>query len=267
MAKIHSTALVDAKAQLADDVEVGPYCIVGPNVTLGPGCRLIAHAYVGGYTTMGRGNVVHPYAAIGTDPQDLKFKSGTKAWLRIGDGNTFREGFSGNIASDPDAETVIGSNCLFMANTHVAHNCRIGNRVIMVNGAVVGGYVSVGDCALLSGHTAVHQFCRVGRLAVISGVSAISIDLPPFMIEHGRNGPVQSVNLIGLQRNGFTDQEIRALKNVYKIFYRKKLTVKAAVAQIREEVPLLPPIQEFIDFVESSTRGVLCAKSFHARQY
>ncbi len=267
MAKIHPTALVDAKAQLADDVEVGPYCIVGPNVTMGAGCRLIAHAYVGGYTTMGRGNVVHPYAAIGTDPQDLKFKPGTKAWLRIGDGNTFREGFSGNIASDPDAETVIGSNCLFMANTHVAHNCRIGNRVIMVNGAVVGGYVSVGDCALLSGHTAVHQFCRVGRLAVISGVSAISIDLPPFMIEHGRNGPVQSVNLIGLQRNGFTDQEIRALKNVYKIFYRKKLTVKAAVAQIRDEVPLLPPIQEFIDFVESSTRGVLCAKNFYARQY
>lgn len=267
MPKIHPTALVEAKAELADDVEVGPYCIIGPNVKLGAGCRLLAHVYLSGHATLGRNNVLYPFAALGTDPQDLKYKQGMRSYLRIGDGNVFREGFTANVATDPEAETVIGNNGIFMANSHIAHNCRVGDRVIMVNGAVIGGYSSIGDKCLLSGHTAVHQFCRVGKLAVISGVSAISVDLPPFMIEHGRNGPVQSINLIGLQRNGYPPEEIRALKNVYKIFYRKKQSVKAAVAQIKDEVPLLPPVVEFIDFVESSTRGVLCAKNFYARQY
>jgi UDP-N-acetylglucosamine acyltransferase len=267
MPTIHPTALVDAKAQVADDVEIGPYCIVGPNVILGAGCRLISHAIVTGHTTLGKNNLIHPFASLGTNPQDLKFKPGTQAYLRIGDNNTFREGFTGNIASEPDGETVIGSNCMFMANSHVAHNCRVGNRVIMVNNSVIAGYVTVGDCALLSGQTAVHQFCRVGKLAVMSGISAISVDLPPFMIEHGRNGPVQAINLIGLQRNGYSAEEIRALKNVHKLFYRQKNSVKAAVEKIRAEITLLPPVVEFIDFVESSTRGVLCAKNYHARQY
>lgn len=267
MPKIHPTALVDAKAKLAEDVEVGPYCIVGPEVTLGPGCRLIAHGYIGGHTTLGQGNVLHPFAALGTEPQDLHFTPGERSYLKIGDRNVFREGFTGNMATGAEAETVIGNDCLFMANTHVAHNCRVGNRVIMANGAVIGGFAALGDNCLLSGHTAVHQFCRVGKLAVLSGVSAISVDLPPFMIGHGRNGPVQGVNLVGLQRNGYSDQEIRALKNLYKLFFRKKNSVKAAVALIREEIPLLPAVITFLDFVESSTRGVLCAKNYYARQY
>ncbi len=267
MAKIHPTAIVDPKAELADDVEIGAYCIVGPDVKMGAGNVMHSHSIVTGRTTLGAGNQIHSFVKLGGPPQDLGFVPGTVSYLKIGDNNVFREGFTANVGTKPDTETVIGNNCMMMINTHVAHNCRIGNRVIMVNCSLAAGYVEIGDYCLISGIAAIHQFCRVGRLAVLSGCSAISVDLPPFMIGHGRNGPVQGVNLVGLQRNGFSDETIRALKNVYKIFFRGKSTVKAAIETIKKELPQIPEVVEFIDFVESTKRGVLSAKNCNVRQY
>lgn len=267
MPKIHPSAIIDPKAEIAEDVEIGPYCQVGPNVKIGGGSKLMAQCYITGHTVMGKDNVVYPTAIIGCDPQDYGFKAGTLSYLKIGDKNTFREGVTAHVGTKPDTETIIGNENFFMGHAHIAHNCKIGNRVIMVNGSVAGGYVEIGDNCLISGITAIHQFCRVGRFAVLSGCSAISVDLPPFMISYGRNGPVQGINLIGLQRNGFSNETIRTLKNLYKIFFRESKSVKGAIEHIKEHLPQIPEVKEFIEFVEATKRGVLSAKNCNVRQY
>lgn len=267
MSKIHPTAIVDSKAEIGEGVEIGPFCIVGPNVKIGEGTILEAHSCIKGNTTLGKKNHLHSNVVLGGDPQDLAYVPGTQSYLKIGDNNVFREGFTANVGTKPGSETIIGNNNFFMANTHIAHNCKIGNRVIMANCALAAGYVEIGDCCLISGIAAIHQFCRVGRLAVLSGCSAISVDLPPFMIGHGRNGPVQGPNIVGLQRNGFSNETIRIIKDLYKIFFRGNKTVKSSIEQIKAELPMIPEVVEFIEFVETSKRGVLSAKNCNVRQY
>jgi len=256
MPKIHPTALVDANARLAEDVEIGPFCIVGPNVELGSGCKLISQCNVVGYTTMGKNNIVHPFANIGGPPQDHAWK-GERSYLRIGDNNIFREGVTVNPGSHAEEETVIGNGCFLLAYTHVAHNCRFGNNIVMVNFSGAPGYVQVGDCCLISGLCGLHQFCRMGRLAVLSGGSQVSMDIPPFMIADGRNGGIRGINLVGLKRRGFSTETIRALKDVYDIVFRSGLNTTNALNKVKAEVPLLPEVKEFIEFVESSKRGIL----------
>jgi len=256
MPKIHPSAVVDAKAEIADDVEIGPLCYVGPDVKIGAGCKLIAQCHVSGYTTMGTNNTVHPFASLGTPAEDFGVEGG-KTYLRIGNGNIFREGVTVNTGTKPETATVIGNNCFLMANVHVAHNCTLGNNVILVVGAGLSGYVTIFDRAFVSGLTGIHQFCRVGRLAMLSGGSVFSKDIPPFMTAEGRNGGVKMVNLVGLKRAGFSDETIRALRDVHRIFFRLGLNASNAIAQIKAEVPLLPEVQEFLDFCESSERGVL----------
>lgn len=256
MPKIHATAVVDPKARISEDVEIGPLCVVGPNVTLGAGCKLLAQCHVTGHTTLGANNKIYPCACIGTDPEDYDFK-GHISYLKIGDNNIFREGVTINVGTKPETETLIGSGCFFMANAHVAHNCKVGNKVILVVGAGISGYVEVGDNCLISGLSGVHQFCRIGRLAVLSGGSVISMDLPPFMIGEGRNGSVKTINNVGLKRNGFSHETIRALRDLCAIFFRSGLNVSNAIAKIQAELPPLPEIKEFIDFVKASKRGVL----------
>lgn len=262
MPRIDSSARVDPKANIAADVEIGPCCIVGPDVTIGSGCRLIGQCFISGNTTLGKGNIIYPFVSIGTHPQDYGFK-GEVSYLHIGDNNIFREGFTANVGTKPESETIIGNHCFFMANSHVAHNCKVGDNVVMANGALIGGYAEIGSNCLLSGNTAVHQFCRMGRFAVLSGCSAISVDLPPFVIAVGnRNGAVESINRVGLRRNNFSEETMRAIKNVYKIFFRTEKNIPNALEQIRAEVPLLPEVMEFIQFVETSKRGVLRNKKF-----
>jgi len=259
MSKIHPSAVIDPLAKIADDVEIGPFCAVGPNVEIGSGCKLIAQCYVDGYTTLGKNNTLYPTACLGAQPQDYGFKGGV-SYLKIGDNNSFREGFTAHVGTEEGTSTVIGNDCYFMANSHVAHNCIIGNHVIMVNSAVVAGYVTVGDNVLLSGLTAVHQFGKVGRFAVLSGGTAISQDLPPFMICSERNGAIRNINIIGLRRNGFSKEKIKAIKALFKIFYRSSLNSSDAIAKIRAEVELFPEVEEFIEFVETSKRGVIKGK-------
>ncbi|MFZ2656391.1 MAG: acyl-ACP--UDP-N-acetylglucosamine O-acyltransferase [Victivallales bacterium] len=256
MPKIHQTAIVDPKAKIADDVEIGPYCIVGPDVTIGAGSKLIAHCYVGGYTVMGTNNAVYPFACIGTNPQDYNFKGGV-SYTNIGNNNFIREYVTIQPGTQPETVTTVGSNCLFMANSHIAHNCVIGDRVILVNCATLGGYVNIGNNCLISAQTGIHQFCRVGRFAVLSGCSAISMDLPPFMICSGRNGAILGINIVGFRRNGFSKETIEAIRDVYQIFFRGKLTIPNAIEKIKSDVPDLPEVREFIEFVQTSKRGVL----------
>ena len=257
MKKIHPSAVIESGAVLADDVEIGPFCYVGPHVQIGAGCRLIAQCHITGYTTLGEQNVLHPFAALGNEPQDYSFDPACVSYLRIGDRNTFRENVTIHRGTKPESETIVGSDNLFMAGSHVGHNGKIGNHVILVNNALVGGYAEVFDHAILSGLVALHQFCRVGRYAIISGNSAFSVDIPPFMMAEGRNGNVKMINLVGLRRGGFSNETIRVLRDLYKLYYHGGLSPANALEAVRTQLPQLPEVKEFIEFCESSSRGVV----------
>ncbi len=244
-------------AQLDDGVEIGPFCCVGPHVKIGAGTKLIAQCNIDGYTTLGKNNTLHPFAALGQAPQDHAFAPDTVSYLNIGDNNVFRESFTAHLGTHPGTATTIGSNNLFMSCSHVAHNCKIGNYVTFANSSLAAGYVEIQDGAILSGLVGIHQFCRVGRFAFISGCSVFSVDIPPFMIAEGRNGAVRMFNKIGLQRAGFSEEAINAIKHVFMIFYRQGLIPKVAIEKIRAEVPQTPEVVEFIRFCETSERGVM----------
>lgn len=259
MANIHPTSVVDPKAEIAEDVEIGPLCVVGPDVKIGKGCKLISQCSITGHTTIGEENTLYPFVSLGTPAQDYEYQ-GHRSYLKIGDRNVFREGFTGNCGTKPETETVIGNECFFMANSHVAHNCKVADRVIMANDAMLAGYTTVEEKAILSGLTAVHQFCRVGRMAMVGGCCAISKDLPPFMTCFSKNNTVSGLNIVGLRRSGMNKDTIRALKDVYKIFYRSHFNTKHAIERIKNDIELFPEVQEFIEFVENSQRGVLSSR-------
>ncbi len=256
MAKIHPSAVVEAGAKLADDVEIGPMCYVGPDVVIGSKTRLIAQCHVTGYTTIGENNLIFPFASIGTSAEDYAFAGG-KCAVKIGDGCIFRECTTVNAGTKDGTETVLGNRVFMMANSHVAHNCIVRDGAILVCGTVLGGYAEVGERAFISGLCAIHQFCRVGRLAILSGGSVFSKDIPPFMMAEGRNGGVKMVNVVGLRRAGFTVETIRVIQDLYKIVFRSDLNLTMAYAKCRAELPQIPEVEEFLAFAESSKRGIL----------
>ncbi|MBO4647747.1 MAG: acyl-ACP--UDP-N-acetylglucosamine O-acyltransferase [Lentisphaeria bacterium] len=257
MAKIHPTAVVSPDARLADSVEVGPYSVIEEDVEIGAGTRLFGQCRIGAHTTMGENNLVYPFAAIGTDPEDYAYDPSQVSYTRIGSGNRFREGVTVNRGTMPGSVTTVGDGCFLMANSHVAHNCQVGSKVILVTQCAIAGHCQIGDSCLISGLAGIHQFCRVGRMAVLSGGSAISMDLPPFMIGDGRNGGIRGFNIVGLRRNNFPAETIHAIKKLYDIFFRHDLNMKNAIAQAEAELPQLPEVKEFLDFVQSSKRGIL----------
>ncbi len=262
MAQIHPTAVVAEGAKLADSVFVGPLCYVGPHVEIGENCRLISHCNIDGHTTIGRNNTFHPFAAIGQVAQDHGIEPGSVSYVKIGDDNIFREGTTVHSGTKPDTVTTIGNHCMFMAQSHVAHNCVIGNNVILVNSACIGGYGEIHDNAIVSGVCAVHQFCRVGRYAMLSGGSVISKDAPPYFIMAGRNGTDKSINLVGLRRAGFSAEAIRNIRNIYKLYYHSGLGPSNALKAIKEELPQTPEVLEFINFCETSKKGVIAPKYY-----
>ena len=254
---IHPTAVIADGAVIGDGVEIGPFVYVGPHVKIGDGCRLLAHCVVDGYTTMGARNTVHPFATLGGPAQDHGVEPGTVTYLQIGDDNDFREGFTAHTGTKPETCTVIGNHNLFMAQSHVAHNCQIGNNVIFVNSACAGGYAQVFDNAILSGLVAIHQFTRVGKFAFISGCSAFSQDVPPFMLAEGRNGGVKMYNKVGLQRAGYTPEQINIIKQIFKIYFRSGLSTTNALEKIRTELPQNTEVKEFLDFCANTKKGVI----------
>ncbi len=256
MTNIHSTAIVDKDAQIAKNVTIGPFSIVGPNVSIDEGSTLISHCTVTGHTKIGKNNKIYQNTTIGGPPQDFDFKN-TISFLNIGDNNIFREGVTINVGTKENSSTEIGNKNYFMINSHVAHNCIIRNNVILVNGALLAGYVELEDGVIVGGNSMVHQFCRVGRLSFISGSTGVTMELPPFMVVVERNS-VKNVNILGLRRSGMTREAIKAIRSIYKIFYKRALSVPNAIKTIKEELPQLPEVKEFIDFVEnSSKRGVI----------
>ncbi len=257
MAKIHQTALIAESAVIAEDVTIGAFCIVEDNVTIGSGCKIYSHAIIKQYTKMGQNNMVYHSAIIGGLPQDISFNEDTITHTVIGDNNTFRESFTVHRATVENSATFIGNNNYFMANSHVGHDCIVKDNNIVVNGSALGGHVVLEGNCLISGLCAIHQFCKVGRFAVMSGGAVTSLDIPPFMITIGRNGSIRGVNVVGLKRNGFSTKIIRTLRNVYKLLYTSNdLNIGNAVNKIEEEYGEVEEVQEFVNFIRTSHRGI-----------
>jgi UDP-N-acetylglucosamine acyltransferase len=252
---IHPTAIVEPGARLGTGVRVGPYCVIGAQVQVGDGCRLQNHVTLAGPSVIGAENVFYAYASIGQQTQDLKYR-GEPTYLRIGDGNTFREFVSVHRGTAPEASTVIGNKGNFLAYSHVAHDCVVGDGVIFSNNGTIAGHVTVEDHAVIGGLTAIHQYCRVGRHAITGGCSKIVQDVPPFMIADGNPARVRGVNQIGLERHGFEEESVRRLREAYRLLYRSKLNVKQAVEEIRKALEG-PEIGQLVEFIEGSTRGII----------
>ena len=252
---IHPTAVIHAHAQLGAGCEIGPYCVIGEHVVLGDQCKLHAHVVVDGHTTLGQANEVFPFASIGLKTQDLKWKGGVTR-TQIGDRNTFRESVTVHSATGDGEVTVVGSDNHILAYCHIAHNCVLGNRIIMSNVATLAGHVKVEDYAVIGGLAAIHQFTRVGTMSIIGGCSKISQDIPPFMMVDGNPAETRTINKVGLERNGVSAEAQAALKQAYKIIFREGLTVSNALARVEAELPPLPEVVRLVEFCRTSQRGV-----------
>jgi UDP-N-acetylglucosamine acyltransferase len=258
---IHPTASVHPQAKLHATVRVGPYAVIDGEVELGADCVVGPHAYLTGRTTIGQGNQFHAGCVIGDAPQDLKYKN-EPTNLQIGDHNVFREHFTVHRSTKVSETTIIGSNNFLMANAHVAHNCVVGNQVIMANGALLGGHAVVQDRAFISGNCLVHQFTRVGTLAMMRGGAAVSKDLPPYCIAL-RENEICGLNSVGLRRAGFSGEERLELKRLYHFLFRGGNHFRAAVAEAREKFTSAGA-KAVLEFVAAAKRGV-CADSGGAR--
>jgi UDP-N-acetylglucosamine acyltransferase len=249
---IHPTAIVHKNAQIHDSAEIGPYAIIDEHVTLGANCVVGPHAHLTGRTTIGSGNRFHTGCVIGDAPQDIKY-DGEPTRLIVGNGNTFREHVTIHRSNTLEEDTRICSENMFMANSHVGHNALVGNRAILANGALVGGHAMIGDGAFLSGNAVVHQFCRVGSMAMMQGCSGVSLDLPPFTIVRGIND-MCGLNSVGLKRAGFSSEERLELKQAYRALFMGSDLMKDAIAKARERFAGVLA-EQFIDFIDSSERG------------
>jgi UDP-N-acetylglucosamine acyltransferase len=254
---IHPTAIVSPLAKIGANVRIGPYCIVGDHVELGDDCVLHSHVVLDGHSSFGRGNEFFPFAVVGGKTQDLKFPGGP-TYLEVGDHNVFRENCTIHRSTNADLRTRIGSHNLFLCYSHVAHDCHLGNHIILSNNGSLAGHITVDDHAIVSGLAAAHQFCRIGRHSLIGGLSKVVKDVPPFMIVDGHPGVTRGLNLIGLQRRGFTEDEIKALKAAYrKLFLKKEGNLGAAVDSLKNSYAAdSPHVAHLIEFIEGSERGI-----------
>ncbi|MDE2290832.1 MAG: acyl-ACP--UDP-N-acetylglucosamine O-acyltransferase [Elusimicrobia bacterium] len=251
---VHPTAVVHPSAKLDPSVEVGPYAVIGEDVVMGPGCVVGAHAHVE-FTHMGEGNRLLPGCFVGGPPQDLKYQ-GERTRLVMGDRNTVRESATLNRGTAASGETRIGSDCLFMAYSHVAHDCRIGDHVIVANCAPFAGHVEVGDYTVIGGLAAVHQFTRIGRFCMVGGGSMVGKDIPPYCTCQGDRATLRGLNLLGMRRAGMHRDHVAAVKEAYRTLFLSGVPQEAALAQLKGSNPP-PPVVEMIEFVEGSKRGIM----------
>jgi UDP-N-acetylglucosamine acyltransferase len=255
--QVHPSAIIDPSAQLGTDVVIGPYAFVGAGVRLGDGTVLHHHATVEGYTEMGRGNEVFPFACVGMKTQDLKYKGG-RPGTRIGDRNVFREFSTVHAATADGAFTVLGSHNHLLAYIHIAHDCVVGSHVVMSNNASLAGHVVMDDHVVMGGFAAVHQFTRIGQRAMLGGMSKVVQDVPPFVIAEGNPAVVRSLNKVGLERGGFQPAQFERIKTAYRIFYREGNNRTQALEKLRALPDAKEPeLVSFLDFVERSERGLM----------
>ena len=255
MSEIHSTAVIQEGAQIGKGCRIGPYCVIGPNVTLGAGCELHSHVVIDGHTEIGSENTFYPFASIGLRTQDLKWDGGT-TWTRVGSNNTFREYVTIHSATADGDATVIGSHNNLLAYTHVAHDCQLGDHIIMSNVGTLAGHVIVEDRAIVGGLAAVHQFCRIGTMSIIGGCSKVVQDVPPYMMVDGNPAATRTLNKEGLKRNGVNEDTQKSMRQAYRILFRSEQTFANAVKQVRADVATGPELEHLLAFIESSERGI-----------
>lgn len=254
--QVHETAILSRGAEVAPNVRIGPYCVIGEGVKLGSGCVLHNHVTLSGPTHIGENNLFHPYAVIGTKTQDLKYEE-EPTYCRIGNGNEFREFVTVNRGTGKGEETRIGDGNLFLTYSHVAHNCVVGDHTIFSNNATLAGHVIVEDYAVISGFGAAHQFCRIGRHALVGGCTKIVQDVPPYFIADGNPAQVRSVNQVGLQRRGFSDETISTLRKALRILYNREINTSQALEQLESQLNGATEVHHIIDFVRNSRRGII----------
>jgi UDP-N-acetylglucosamine acyltransferase len=254
---IHATSIVEAGARIADGVEIGPWCEIAGEVEIGEGTEIGSHVVIRGPTRIGRGNRIYPFSSIGGDSQDKKYR-GERATLEVGDGNVIREYCTINRGTaQGGGRTRVGSGNWIMAYVHIAHDCSVGDDVVMANGSSLAGHVAIDNCVTLGGFTLVHQFCRVGAYAFSAMGSIVLKDVPPFVMIAGNTARPHGLNTEGLRRRGFSPETIRHLRRAYKTLYKKGLTVQQAIAELEESKTECPEIGLVIEFVRASTRGVI----------
>lgn len=254
---IHQTAIVDPKAEIGEEIEIGPYCVIERDVSIGNGTVIGSHVVIREGTKIGERCKIFQFASIGEIPQALAFK-GEKTSISIGNENIIREFVTLHRGtSKGGGETLIGNNNFFMAYSHVAHDCRIGNQVVLANGATLAGHILIEDYAIIGGLSAVHQFCRIGTHAFISGLTGVTLDIPPFMLAAGNRAKLFGLNTVGLKRHQFKEETIRALKKAYRIIFRSSLTLEKAIKKIMEDdIFQTSEVQHLIDFIQHTKRGI-----------
>ena len=256
MPNIHPTAIIAEGATLASDVKVGPYCTVSSEAIIDSGTELISHVVVSGNTSIGKNNVISPFAVVGGKTQDLKFKGGLPG-VKIGNNNTIREYVTINAATNDGDYTIVGNNCLLMAYSHVAHCCQIGDDVIIANSVQIAGHVTIENQATIEGMVGIVQFLRIGRLAFVGGLSKVSKDLPPYMIAHGDPIEVRGYNKIGMERKGCSAEASKSIKEAYRILYRSKESLSDALRRINDEVKNTDEVKSLVEFCKKSEKGII----------
>jgi UDP-N-acetylglucosamine acyltransferase len=252
---VHPTAIIDPDAELGAGVEIGPWVMVGPRVTVGDGCRLGPRVRLQRNVKLAAGVSVGDGSILGGDPQDLKFQ-GEETWVEVGEGTIIREYSTINRGTSATYRTVVGAHCFIMTYVHLAHDCHVGDHVTIANGTQCAGHVTIHDRAVLSGLNAIHQFVTIGTYAFVGGGSRVNQDIPPYVKAVGNPMELYGLNSIGLQRAGFSGETIAALKRAYRLFFNSDLNLSQALERARTDLPPLPQVELFLDFVESSGRGV-----------
>lgn len=253
---IHPTAIISSKAEIGSDVSVGAYTIIGANVSVGSGSTVGAHVVIEPYVTIGQNCRIFQFAAIGAIPQDLKF-GGEVTYVKIGRGSIIREFVTIHRGTNlGGGVTEIGEECLLMNYTHVAHDCKIGRRVVMANNATLAGHITIGDYCTIGGLSAIHQFTKVGEYAFIGGKTGVPKDIPPYVIASGERARLHGLNHVGLKRHGFSQKTLAELKKAYRIVFRVGLTLNQAVERVKAEVDQIPEVVKFVEFIKSAERGV-----------
>jgi UDP-N-acetylglucosamine acyltransferase len=253
---IHPTAIIHPKARIAEGVEIGPYSVIGEYVSIGRDTKIESHVLIEGWTTIGERNHIFSFSSIGAPPQDIGYK-GEETYLIIGNDNVIRESATIHRATTKeDRKTEIGDKNFLMAYSHVAHDCKLGNNVIMANSVALGGHIVIEDHAILGGIVAVHQFVRIGSYAIVGGLSGVSMDIPPYVSASGGRAKLYGLNLVGLKRRGFSEEAIATLKKAYKTIFRSGLTMEEALRKVQDEFPHSREAGHLMEFIRNSKRGI-----------
>jgi UDP-N-acetylglucosamine acyltransferase len=255
---IHPTALVDPKASLGSNLRIGPYCVIGPDVVIEDDCELLGHVVMAGHTTLGSGSRVFPFAALGHEPQHLKYAN-EPSTLTIGKRCLIREGATAHTGTAGGGmKTLIGDGCVLMAHAHVAHDCELGSNIILMNNVMLAGHCKVGDFAILSGAVAVHQFCRIGPHAFVSGLSGVAEDIIPYGMANGRHARLAGLNIVGLRRRGFSREAIHELRRAYRSLFADEGTLMERLEDVAEEFKGHPLVEEIVAFIRAGGERSIC---------